>query len=564
MFNYDLVSAQNCDSMEEWNAIIEKEFPDLNTSRVRSGSQISNRILYNLYSDKYFVPFANRSFGKFNLTLGTSKWKKLRNCRSKKKYESLEHIGWLHHFGLEPLWNQRVTERVKTKSADLNKLRIEYSDLVHKLKLGSASFDDIIKYESSAKTKFGMLMPSEIEYLLNLIIEQKTIVADRTLLSKANEYALKDVSATSLQQLYNFRTSYSMIYNRSSNMTKENVNKIINERIGSILTSIITQERIVLKQIGMDEGSFDKTASFYNDFQKSYSNFLNYPIVKELQKEIINRRTAIVSNIHPYISNRINQSTTLNELDKIELHYLKHVNQDNTIISLKKQLESKEASIKEEERKIALSLKKEEEEKNRIRKNNAVKRLLANSQKTISQIDFMAIKNDLRNNTNKIAYYSDRDIDVNRVFQEYLKNLKLNPIYIGDKLRDNSLKIIEYEAVNNNIKFRTSQGIDCYWDSTSGVVTFNKKNVVDKVVNSTAWSIAQRCTSVKKILEEVKSFKFKVVGVKLHEELGIPISWDTRLVEEICGQNAIYSDCRTPCNTWLRKGSDNFFLAVGK
>jgi hypothetical protein len=357
-----LVYAQNCSSLEEWNSIIDKEFPDLNTSNLRSGSEISNRILYNLYSDKYFVPFANKSFDRFNLILGTSKWKKLRNCQSKKDYSNLKHIGWLHNFSLEPLWNKRVTDEVKTKSSELNNIRIEYNSLVSKLKLGNASFNDIIQFKSLANNKFRKLMPSEVDYFVKILNEQETSVANKTLLSTANEYLGKEVSFNSLQQLYNFEISNTMVYSRADNITINKVNDIIKNKTNSMLNIIIPQEETKLKQIGLGEITIEDINSFYNDFYKSYSKFIKFTIVKDFDQKIKNKKTSITSILFNNISTSIRQTNNINQLNNIESKYLSNVDDGNaTIIALKNHIKTKQNEITAKKQKEELERKEDEE-----------------------------------------------------------------------------------------------------------------------------------------------------------------------------------------------------------
>lgn len=353
------VFSQNCDSLEEWNTIIEKEFPELNTSRVRSGSEKSNRILYNLYSDKYFIPFANKSFENSNSIWGTSKWKKLRNCRSKKKYSTLKHIGWLNQFALEPLWNKRVTDKVKANIIELNKTRSQYNEIISKLNSGMVSFDELNKYKAYATKEFRMLMPSEIETFLSLIKTKETSISNSTIIASANEYANKKIDINNLQQLYNFQMSNSLVYDRADESTRKNANEIVNNRIKVFLEVLVPVEQKKLNQIQ----SLDKVESFYLNFNKHFSNFSNYSNVKALNNDILEKKTAIIVGQSDAIKTKIAQSLNLEELNGIESTYLTRINHEHgTIVSLMNILKSREEFIKNRDREIALDNERRENE----------------------------------------------------------------------------------------------------------------------------------------------------------------------------------------------------------
>ncbi|MEG3659450.1 hypothetical protein V5097_18705 [Arenibacter palladensis] len=351
------VFSQNCDSLEEWNTIIEKEFPELNTSRLRSGSEKSNRILYNLYSDKYFIPFANKSFENINSIWGNSKWKKLRNCRSKKKYSTLKHIGWLNQFALEPLWNKRVTDKVRTNIIELNKTRSLYNEIISKLNSGIVAFDELIKYKAYATKEFRMLMPSEIETFLRSIKTKETSISNSTIIASANEYANKKIDINNLQQLYNFRMSNSLVYDRADESTRKKANEIVNHRIKEFLDTLVPLEQKKLYQIQ----SLDKVESFYLNFNKYFSNFTNYSNVKALNNDILEKKTAIIVGQSDAIHNKIAQSSNIEELNAIESVYLSRINQKQaTIVSLKNSLKSRAEFIKRKEREIAINKEKKQ------------------------------------------------------------------------------------------------------------------------------------------------------------------------------------------------------------
>lgn len=358
--HYFYASAQNCESLKEWNTIIQQEWPNLNTGKVRSGSEQSNRILYNLYSDKFFIPFANKSFEKSNTIWGTSKWKKIRDCKNKKDYSQLAHIGWLSQIALAPLWNKRVTEEVKQEIIKLNTTRKEFEKEMAQLESGTVSLGDISRLKGYITTKYQRLLPSEIAAFKNLINTKENSVSNSVLLVSANRLYEKKITVPLLSELLYFHKDNSKVYDASDHSTRKKANDIINAKILESLNQLVSKEQKKLVEIGTNVNAFDQLEQFYSGFHSTFSKFKDYPIVKDTYHEIIRKKSSIVTEMYNTVDEKIKIATNLNQLSQIKSIYLSNVDKTQpAILKLNTSIISATETIKTREREIEFAKKRE-------------------------------------------------------------------------------------------------------------------------------------------------------------------------------------------------------------
>ncbi|WP_117881070.1 hypothetical protein [Aureibaculum luteum] len=346
--SYPTTNAQNCASLEEWNTIISAEFPKVDTYHIRSGSVVSNRILYNLYSDKYFVPFAGKPYDKISTNAGKSISKKLKKCRAKKKYQSLKNIGWLSMFGVEPLTNPRITENVKAQSTEVNKIRAEYNQLLSLFTSGGVTFNELTKYKNMAKTRFVWLMPSEVENYLNVISESENKIANTTLLSLANELTQKNANLLIISNIENFESNNRSIYAAASPHIKKEVAEILKKDKITKLEMLVKNEQKKLNQISSSDKNINTINNYYKSFDGSFSRYRQYNFVKNHFEAIKIKKTDIVTAMSSKIGLTILSQNELSKLKNINTTYLSNVTENSPVITvLKKQLTTKENSIKQ-------------------------------------------------------------------------------------------------------------------------------------------------------------------------------------------------------------------------
>lgn len=365
--------AQNCESIKEWNTIIQQEWPSLSTKNIRSGSEISNQILYNLYSDKLFIPFANKSFEKSNTIWGTSKWKKIRDCKNKKGYSQLDHIGWISQIALAPLWNKRVTEEVKQEIIKVNATRKEFEKDMALLESGTIFLSDITRLKGYISTKYQKLLPSEITAMENLIDLKENGVSNNVLLVSANLLNEKKISLPLLSELLYFQKDNARVYDTSDDATRKKANDIINTKMLESLNQLVPMEQLALEQIDANANALNQIEQFYAGFHSTYSKFKGYPIVKDTYQEIISKKSSIITEMYDTVDEKIKNATSLDQLSQIKSVYLSNTDVTQPVIlKLDASINSATETIKTREREIALAKKREiiaqEEEAKRKRR----------------------------------------------------------------------------------------------------------------------------------------------------------------------------------------------------
>ena len=345
------LNAQNCSNLVEWSELIEKEFPDLDTYRIRNGSQQSNRILFNLYSDTYFIPFAGKSFDQINSSSRANKLKKLLLCSRKKKYAGVKHLPWLQSIGLYPFSDARTASIVAQKRIEFKEMRTVYSRILNSLNTEELELQALNKYRHQLRTKLQWLLPSEITFLNNKINKKENAAADRTLLKAGQEINNRPNTYTTLSNLLYVEQQNKEALTKASSISQQKFRSEIKQKNTTILKALMLNEKSAIEKISEDFSSIEKLNSFRATFNQKYLNFKEYASVKDVYKTITDKKTKLITSHAYQIQQKIDKTLKIEELERIKVVYFKNTHAENTsIVNLNTRIKQHIKTILERER----------------------------------------------------------------------------------------------------------------------------------------------------------------------------------------------------------------------
>ena len=347
----NMLNAQNCSNLVEWSELIEKEFPGLDTDRIRNGSKQSNRILFNLYSDTYFIPFAGKPFDQISSSNRAKKLKKLVLCSQKKKYTEIKHLPWLRSIGLYPFSDARTAGIVAQKQIEFKKLRAVYSKTLNALNMEELELQTLNKYRNQLRTKLHWLLPSEITFLNNKINEKESVSADRTLLKVGQEIKNRPNTYATLSNLLHFERQNKEALTKASSISQQKFRSEIRQKNTMILKTLMLSENNAIEKITEDFSSIARLNTFRVTFNQKYLDFKEYASVQSVYRTITDIKTKIITSHAYQIQQKIDKTVKVEELERLKVIYFKNTRTENTsIISLNTRVKKRVKIILERER----------------------------------------------------------------------------------------------------------------------------------------------------------------------------------------------------------------------
>lgn len=323
-------SAQNCGDLEEWSKMLRDEFSDADLSNLRSGSALSNRILYNLYSDKYFIPFGGEPYDKMGEGEREARWKRVRMCNQRKKYAGDPYMNWIHWIGMGPLSIKHLGPETARKVAELRNLRAEYNATLQQIQSGEMSFEKFAGIKRLTITKFQPLLPSEIKYFAGVAAAAETGIANKDIIAQAQTAVQAGSSYNSIIELQAFRQRKSALYAAADNSSKEKANALIDSKIKIILEALVAEEIQDIGHIAANEEGVAKINRKQRDFNQRYTPFTDFAEVGNANRQISARKTEIVNRMSGDIRSRILNATEVESIRQIEVMYLSNVDKNST------------------------------------------------------------------------------------------------------------------------------------------------------------------------------------------------------------------------------------------
>jgi hypothetical protein len=310
LFVFTSLRGQDCNDLENWGKMLEAEFPDVNMSGIRSGSRESNRMVFNLYSDKFFVPVSGKPFDQLSAGARAAKGTKVR--RGERKTTALQsgtHL-WMNYVGTAPLGNGREAELVIKAVVEIRALRKRYAGIMNDLGSGDVEYNEVQRLKRVASQEFALLLPSEINQLLDALKTVGSEVADKSLLAKANMLNGDIPSPTLSHRLANFANANAILYKAATPAGRSAADDIIRANLDQTLAEIFVLERAKLDAISLtDPDALKNCLTLEQRIRTTYNRLLNNTHVKAFFKDLTDRKTTYVAGQRKVFESEIASAT---------------------------------------------------------------------------------------------------------------------------------------------------------------------------------------------------------------------------------------------------------------
>ncbi|WP_163379656.1 hypothetical protein [Cyclobacterium sp. SYSU L10401] len=372
------LAAQCPKKIVKWVEQVSLDYPGVDMNQ--ASAEEMKRIIYNLYSDKYFVPVFKKSIAEV----------------SKKKLEYIVKAGYfagcsstipgnLFEFSA-PAENALGKNRnisannmrdfsyevVKAKAGELRNIRKETAALEKKLKeeKGSPDFDFLLDWDRSLKARYAhLLMPAEMTSLTRLISQHMEKIADEQIGYALAKVSILDNGFSSLNPLLSFVADNGRYYSYLHESDKKKVDGEIQSKVSQILDACVPADLKALPSMQIRELN-----AFFESFNNKYQKVFNAPQVRKANQEIIATKVALVTKGKSELLGKIQSAQSAGDLEQLESFYLSHIQySDNLEVSgLYQIMADRKEEIRQENirreiaRKEAIKRQQEQAERDRL------------------------------------------------------------------------------------------------------------------------------------------------------------------------------------------------------
>ncbi len=311
LFSCAQLRSQDCNDLENWGELLEAEFPGLNFGAIRSGSAQSNRMLFNLYSDKYFLPVSGKPYDELSARGRQSSGARLKRCQRKKTSLQSGTKLWMNYFGTGPLTNEREAPLVAQRVGELRVLRKRYDGILNDLRSGDMEYLEVQRLKQVAGREFALLLPSEIKTLTDALAASGTELADKSLLAKASQLDEVTPSLALLARLTAFDGVNAALFQAATPAAQTQVKATIRQKIDKTLALVLAAEQTKLAAISLtDPDALKDYFLFDQQIASTYAETMSHPRVKQLLKQVNERKTNFVAGQRSVLEAEIAGATT--------------------------------------------------------------------------------------------------------------------------------------------------------------------------------------------------------------------------------------------------------------
>lgn len=320
---YKLTAQSGCERFENWTEVLKIEFPQKDFRTIVLGSPEHKRMLYNLYSDKYFVPAFGEPFDQMSEKDREKIYQKSIKCKKSNNQSSV----WIADVFITPFYEHASREysfsNISAKVREYRGLREKYDAILDKINSNSVSLNNLQEYQGFADSKFGSLLPSEVKKLKEVAQGAAQKIADKEVKNLVTLELMKPNSFATLESITNLQR-YNDAFRLCSPEVRNKANAELNDRAKFILEGLLVEEASALERIGPDIMYFDDLNRFQSNFKDKYNSFYQDPKHRQITARLKDKRVELVRTNVAKIKNQINAATTMKELSLIEQKYLRY------------------------------------------------------------------------------------------------------------------------------------------------------------------------------------------------------------------------------------------------
>ena len=335
----------------KWIKQINPEYPGENLNLIEGDKM--KTIVYNLYSDKYFIPIFKKSFDQISTKQLEQIYLAGRNsaCKNVIPGNRGEVTEPAKSALGRPSSRNFSFETTKTKIAELKNVRATLDELTKKLerKDPTVKFDgDVTWWESKLRRNSQFLLPSEVKKYSSVLARHKKEVANRELLSDLEALLNLNDEYNSLERIATYTSYNREMYTAADTDTQEYVTTKIKEKTSAILGEVLPKEINILNSLGQSEADLKGINAFAEKFNEKYKKVYDFDEVKEVKSMINLKKLSIIEGNKDSLATKISEAKTFDELEAIKELYLSQTNfSDKTVTSLIFQIKRQRSDIAE-------------------------------------------------------------------------------------------------------------------------------------------------------------------------------------------------------------------------
>ena len=353
-FIQDAIKKGKCKKFVKWTEQVSREYPNDNMDRLHRSKQL--KLIYNLYSDKYFVPIFDKPFASLSDNKRTNLYNSGRRCSTLRPYSiaaPLHVAKWVPN----KIFSYETT---KTKAQEINILRNEFSSIITNLNNSPNDFTltQINGYKNDLKRKYSVLLESEINLMSKLITSKESVIAEFEISSKLNQQLSEPNTYQTLQRLDKFKSINHYAISKLTLARQTKIDSDLNNKTIEILIPLMAVEKEKINNISLNVSGIEMNNKLYINFDNKYTSFRKFNKVQEVYDDFRKNKSEIVLKNSSILEDKIKSATTVGQLNSLSKSFLSHSDFSNTTIKVyDNKIESKIKLIKQTE----LKLKKEEQ-----------------------------------------------------------------------------------------------------------------------------------------------------------------------------------------------------------
>lgn len=321
------IAAQKCGDLEAWGQRLEAEFPGVNLGNFHSGSQASNRLLLNLYSDASFKPVFGQVFDEMSERSRMAGGKKWSKCQNKLPALQMGTRLWLIYFGIGPVTNPQGAAYVAQELPKLRALRAEYTAVVADIERGDLRLADLNRLGPVVPRKYAMLWPSEIIRLEELIFNAKSAAAGQELVRAAESLTRVDCSTGILSSFTDFESNYADMFSAAKRDIAAKARQLVAQKMDACLTGLVSAEAVKLAALSSErEADFLTLLELEERVKSDFKGIPDRSDLRNLRLDIRQMKTAQTVRTYETFVAEVTKSENVKQLNDLA-NFLKTLDQ---------------------------------------------------------------------------------------------------------------------------------------------------------------------------------------------------------------------------------------------
>jgi len=264
------------------------------------------------------------------------------------KYNKDTHKDYLLH-DIEQ--NENFILIPATLKEELDNIKREYNIIASTLKSDrDISWNQLVEYKQVVDNDYTYFLSNETSELANAISERESGAAYNELKSRLQSEFAKPMTYSSLNSLAGFTNQHQELYSKLTQNQKSQIQGEVTQQSEKILAELMKKESKTIDDITTALSSKNELEVFHKGFDQRYGSFKKYHSVQAVYDAITDKKTRIISANSETITQRIEQVTSISQLNNLNGLYLSQVNSTAEINRLKAKVKSKESELIEAER----------------------------------------------------------------------------------------------------------------------------------------------------------------------------------------------------------------------